>query len=553
MVPRKEISKEPFSVSVTVISDFVDSYDYADLSGDSASVDAYQIKMEPNPGYNYTFKAEIIEGAGIGSLDTRELVPQDNTFRFVPKGRKYHEYNPDGTPKSGTYDVDYGAVTVRITCPELHFSEDYIINYGSASGRLVKAIKDPHTDSSLNKPWLQWDALSTAKNDYLVGLEAIVMYEGEHYPVTMVDFNKGTGNSGDSFRYYTDENWKNATMAWFIEDGNANWTASSTDSLTTTWYQPMEDGKPKVEFTPAEGEARPWLGGGIEFTCEGLNRVDPRIDSETNLDVINSMCVVTKADPVKAMNQQVQDNFGSICTIHAKEQGIYKLNYILIDMLTKVVEDPDTKEKIEVPIIVNGKPAYTTSKGSIPVYVISKTDQTLLASLFHLQNQALNDNTVKLNTSEIVVAKIREKVSKTNIDKWYLPERNPIIDNLYRGVSYMAFDEPHVYQTPNGQSLRYSGLKDLTISNHVDENGTAWLDFSKLMTAQKFNDVKSGYNSINEYSIGDITIEDASATDVTSAFNVDSNGLITTEAPVEDVMFQKKTFADFKLLGPTGI
>ena len=176
----------------------INCYDYADVAGDSALIDAYEITMSPSPAFGYEFKAEIVEGSAIGELSTSGYDSSENKFRFIPKGRIYNEYDKDGVgiPTSG-YDVTYGEVIVRVTCQQLNYTRDFTINYGAAAGRLVRAIPDPYIN------WEKyWDVSGSGNTKYLYGLEAIVLYEGESFPVTMIDFNKGDADGG-FFKYPT--------------------------------------------------------------------------------------------------------------------------------------------------------------------------------------------------------------------------------------------------------------------------------------------------------------------------------------------------------------
>lgn len=491
-------------------SDKVECYDYADVAGDAALVDAYLIEMTPTPKFGYNFKAEIIEGSNIGSLDTTDLDASSNSFRFVPKGRVYEKYDENGKPASSAYEVEYGNVTIRVTCEDLNYSKDFTINYGASAGRIVRDIENPHEGDN----WMQWDSATSPDGaHYLYGLEAIVLYEGETFPVTMIDFNSGDlGNDqGTFFQHWTDDSY-DSFIKWYVADGYGQVCYDGTN-----YYADMAGN--------ATASDRKWTGG-ISFATSGKNigteKNDPRYTDDLS-------------DVEKEELLSEKGLLGSVCILKAEKQGIFTLNYTLI----KILKNSETGEAI---LDNDGNPCYITTVGSIPVYVISRANQTMLAALSSISQLK-------------VPAYLCDKyISKTNLDKWFMPARdNGITDSktnlqanaaIWRGKTFIAFDETHEY---GGKAKTYYGLSDTDFGSGTDNT----LDFSGL-SASDFNSA-FGYASsifIAEEESSTVTVNGSQ-----TASKVDYNNNLSDVLAVSALnrSFQKINFENLVLAGDSGI
>ncbi len=433
----------------------IDCYDYSDIAGDSAAVDAYLIEMKPTPKYGYTFKAELIEGSAVGSLNTANLDEGSNSFRFVPIGRVYDEYDENGKAASLSYTVNYGDAIVRVTCEDLNYSKDFTINYGAASGRLVREIENPKE----NDNWKLWDTATVDGKHYLYGLETVVMYEGESFPLTIIDFNNGQGG-GDFFKHWSeDENMKaNSAMMWYVEDSNGN---VCTDGSVYYDYNAKGEALAVSEGTKQEGKNL-WLdedgtynwNGGLKFKAEGgrdnasYTQPDPRVIYDESTGRVT-----------QGSGDAYTGLFGTVCTLTAEKQGIYTLYYTYISVLTD--------DKGEPQVDTNGVYAHVVTTGSVKVYVISKASQSLVGAV----NELYTDGAAPFGL-------IAGEISRSNLDKWFLPSaksslnRNETGAELYRGRTYLVFDYTHEY-SGDGSGESYTGLRELSSTTGI-------LDFTNL-------------------------------------------------------------------------
>lgn len=196
-------------------------YDSTGATGtvsDSERVDAYYINVDLQPPYGYELNYEIIDGTDIGSLDYTDIDKGTNTFRFVPRG-------PQMTAEGGTA-VTYGDVQILFTCPDLNFSKVFTLHYLPANIKLVKwigseeqlngsfvpdywtngaqilggnrktvildygnSIEDPGEGSG------EWDVYypqDAESNPILFGMENIILYPHEVFPVSLVSFFNDT-------------------------------------------------------------------------------------------------------------------------------------------------------------------------------------------------------------------------------------------------------------------------------------------------------------------------------------------------------------------------
>lgn len=351
-------------------------YDYTDVSGASGMIDGYEITLKPTPEYGYEFTTELVSGSSIGEINMTDIDTKENKFRFIPKGRVYSNYLEDGTP-DGSYEVTYGDAVIRISCSALNYSRDFTVRYTDSTSRVVRAIDETKGEDYRKL----WDMVEYEEKPVIYGLECIVMHVGDEFPVTMIDtLNKGAADASiqKAFRVPGKNGW-NPVLGWSMSTEDKKFTSV--------------DGGDK--FLDENGNENSSLKEVIEYSAVGGDKSDPRGEEE--------------------------GLFGHVCTITAKKEGKYWLNYTMIDG----GEDKD----------VNGNPIYKVIHGSIPVYVISDVDQSLAASLVSLGKSS--------------AGLIPEKISKANLDKWYLPssatsatdDKGTVISNqLYRGRAYMVFD-----------------------------------------------------------------------------------------------------------------
>lgn len=482
----------------------IDCYDYTDAMGESGIIDAYQIKMKPTPDFGYDFTAQIVQGGEIGNLDTANMDASSNMFRFVPKGRVYNKYDENGRGiLSEGYDVSYGNVTVRVACQELNYSKDFTISYSAAAGRLVRAIDNPHSN------WKDcWDYMKIDDRYHLIGLEAIVLYEGESFPVSMVDFNNGvTVGQQRAFRYYTDADW-DPYMKWSLEDGNGYICYTTDDNpKDSKFYGLYVNPEEKNSIVVDDLDKHKYVGG-LTFTVDATpgHDDDPR-------------CRDGVSDEDKELYRQ-EGVYGEVCTLYAKRQGIYKIRYTLFD----AVKDSEGN----VLIGEDGFPSYAITNGSIPVYVISKANQPMLAAI----NTTVGSAVQGAWTPNI----IKEFISKSQIDKWYLPSKDTGSNSgtatpMYRGRTFFAFDNTITYG-----SKTYLGLSDTEVYNTynkgLDGNEYPFLDFSQI-TLTNF---KEAFNNSALYNSSDISI----------------GGYSTKGVKIERA-FKGINFEDLKLTGPYGL
>ena len=304
-------------------------------------------------------------------------------------------------------------------------------------------------------------------------------------------------------------------MSWHVTDGVGNVCADGH-----TYYK---DSKLEEVGKITPNTNTPWIGGGLEFSvAEGI-RNDPRVDKDNmSQEKIDSIYEATVGLPDGT-------NYGAVCTLTATAQGIYHLNYTLIDVVRVKEKDENGNEVEKVYVDPNtGKPTYVTSKGSIPVYVISNADQTFLATLFQLN----------ANNGGTMVKLLSEKISRTNLDKWYMPAKDSSISDdkgvaaegrLYRGRTFLAFDKAHDY----GKAGTYRGLMDTDL-------GT--VDFTDL-TAQNFSEAGT-FNSPKLFRT------DESVAIVAHGSATNSAGGVTI--PLER-SFTRIGFGDLVYAGSTGI
>lgn len=487
-------------------------YDYSDVAGESALVDAYEVTMTPTPAFGYEFKAEIIEGKEIGELSTVGYDSKDNKFRFVPKGRIYNEYDSSGNGvASSGYDVTYGDVTIRISSDDLNYSRDFTIAYNAAGGRLVRAIPDGLDVFSAYPDY--WDTSSVGSSEYISGLEAIVLYEGESFPVTMIDYNRGKGTT---FRYGADatDSWS-PTMRWSISDTNGNKsvvadTNPSDMSYLGVWIDGDGNSIPSSDLATPKGQR---YAGGLTYTVSSINggnTEDPRITASTPQETIEAY--------------HAAGVYGEVCTLHAKRQGIYTLNYTLIDVGRYESGD----KKGEIMYDTNGNVTYIITNGSIPVYVISKANQAMVAALDVL-------------VADEIAVTIKEEISKANLDKWFLPSKKTYVLNssgettaatMYRGKTFIVFDKTMEW---NGKT--YTGLSDKEFSSRtlfttLEGNKEKGLNFASL-TEDNFKII----NNVDKYYTNNMTI----------------SGVNTNDGNIFSRAFSKITLGDLKLTGETGI
>ena len=255
----EELPEESYPTTIT--SDEVYCIDYA-AGGADTIVDGYEIEMLPTPQYGYEFNASITQGSDVGKLDTVDIDASSNKFRFIPKGRVYKQYNEKGEGID-PYTIKYGDVEVKITCDALNYRKDFTIHYTPSTLKLVKAIEDP----KLNDRYIDyWDTYFSSTDDktYIYGMDCIVLYEGESFPVTFIKTNE------ENF-IYPDEDW-NPIIYWRISDEKGN------ECIDGSYYQ-------------SDGSL-----SGVNFTT-----------SSSTYDE-NGLC-------------------GEVCTLLAQKEGKYTLNY----------------------------------------------------------------------------------------------------------------------------------------------------------------------------------------------------------------------------------
>ena len=195
----------------TVTSDEVYCIDYT-AGGADTIVDGYEIEMLPKPQYGYEFKASITRGSDIGKLDTTDIDASSNKFRFIPKGRVYKEYNENGEGID-PYTIRYGDVEVKITCDALNYRKDFTIHYTPSTLKLVKAIDNPKLNNRYRDYWDTYVS-STEDKTYIYGMDCIVLYEGESFPITFIKTDE------EDF-FYPGEDW-NPSVSWRISDEKGN-------------------------------------------------------------------------------------------------------------------------------------------------------------------------------------------------------------------------------------------------------------------------------------------------------------------------------------------
>ena len=138
---------------------------YNESSGNTL-VDAYYIKAETEPDYGYDFNFKVVDGTQIGTVDVADI-EERNAFRFVPKSSN-----------------EYGSSTIRISCPTINYSQDFILNYAQGNSKLVKKLNSDETSGDswmhiLDTSYLPEDK----KHGVLYPLRCLVLNPGEEYPL----------------------------------------------------------------------------------------------------------------------------------------------------------------------------------------------------------------------------------------------------------------------------------------------------------------------------------------------------------------------------------
>ena len=487
-------------------------YDYADVAGESGSVDGFYIEMLPTPNYGYEFRAELIDGADIGSIDTTNIDSKDNAFRFIPHGRIYSSYDSTGKP-DGSYSVNYGTATVRVSCDALCYSKDFAIDYKGAGGRVVRWIDQDLADNVRGRtksagpqyslsdlPWDVYKSAGADGNTYIYGMEQIVLNVGEKFPVTMIEFNKGEQQTQGMFKYPTDEEWL-SNMFWYVTDASGKVLKiqydkaeqCNKDVLTVSEKVPenslMTPEKIGIALYPGKkmtSDYEPWHSDyvGKQLTEKGIA--------------------------------------GKMATVEFQEQGIYYLNYSLVTAVTYKDDYGDTHPVVDV----NGVGVYAVTRGSIPIYVISEAEQTMLAAI-----QAAYPNT--FNSIK--------NVSKANMDKWLLPTLSMVYDdtgapkgNMVRGLVIPAFDNDKGFSM--SPSRTFTGLKSVgNDENKIPED----IDFTKASN--------SALNTIATYEVNNTDFATNFSDSVTVSYRTSLN------SDTETKTFKKLDFSQIRLTGPNGL
>ncbi|MGN1190984.1 MAG: hypothetical protein ACI4SL_11395, partial [Candidatus Ornithospirochaeta sp.] len=194
-----------------VTEDEVYCIDYS-VNGEEIFIDGYEIEMLPKPQYGYEFKVSITKGSDIGKIDTTDIDASSNKFRFIPKGRVYKAYDDNGEGID-PFTIRYGDVELKITCDALNYRKDFTIHYSPSTLKLVKAIEDPKYN---NRYKIFWDTFESVSGEtYIYGMECIVLYEDETFPVSFIKTI-----SQDDF-IYPGSDW-NPQITWKITDEYGN-------------------------------------------------------------------------------------------------------------------------------------------------------------------------------------------------------------------------------------------------------------------------------------------------------------------------------------------
>ena len=434
-------------------------YDTSDASGGHEEVGAFRIECRIDPDYGYSLQFELVQGSSIGHLDFTEL--DGNTFRFVPKG----EFNVNGEMKK-----NYGPVIIKVTAEEVNYSKYFTLMYVPSNMKLVKYIGenadgtvpdgwdvgiqiDPVTGEVLDSSG-EWDVVTYKKDNQdviqLYGMECLVLYPGEEFSLSMVQYVDNKDGRGKQPYYMT-----NGVMTVdysspiYGEDGSVTYEEDITKYRVT--YSVTKTSDPDSPLQP----------GVLEFSA-GNARLEESYDPviEGRGDVLIETAENTGQSWWYSTNEQ---------TVRAIEEGTYYLRFTV-----SPVED-------EGPNAGEVSLSESTLTGGVNLYVVSPVNQAL-ANVVNAQKTSSLD----------IVSEIPFRISagqRTGVhgennaplpSHWYLGEKRGAVGyevpsdeegkKIYYGSAYAVFEAEDF-------SSRYGAEDSLNLDRSQFMDGTEAISF----------------------------------------------------------------------------
>ena len=445
-----------------VATDEIWCYDTSDASLGSKSVDAFYISTDLVPDFGYQLEFELVEGAGIGSIDFTDIDKKDNAFRFIPHGPK--------TDSAGNSVTNYGNVVIRATATDVNFSRLFTLHYLPSSMRMVKYIGDDWAtnrwnhgivtktengmtvvDNSISGEWdVYWPGWSgsgtypweNAKSDpSLFGLECIVLYPGESFDLAAVSFVRPDG-TGTSLKqpYYMQSGVPAVDTSTPAEDGNGYKVTYTKYAATYAVYSDMDNAKaiPGV-LSYASGY------GAIETTEEDGHEFDYLYPTST--DTGRSYWYTESCNTI---------------TAQPDSQGIYYLSYT-VSPINEQTGEPDLENGVLT--------------GGIYLIISDPVDQVLLGTVMKQTNASI---AVEIPFAISAVQRFPTLDEKGNEypSHWFMGESKGIAEEepvvagetegilpMYRGKAYAAFNK-------NVDLSTFEGLSSLLSTTYVNSMGS---------------------------------------------------------------------------------
>lgn len=405
-------------------------YDTNGVTADSPSVDAFLITVDVIPDFDYEFTYRIVDGSGIGRIDTTGLDSPDNSFRFIP-------HNEEGL------ETRYGNVIIEVTAAEANYSERFTLRYLSSDMRLVAYIgeKDPADvnpdDFSSTTVPDSWDAGVVLKNvdgrvmvdtdtsgmwdvqrtynsagnttaTQLYGLQCLVLYPGESFDLAAVSYVRPANSTAGVKRPY------------YMTEGvpAIDWSVPGSDQVSWSRYG--------VSFgTYADQDQKREVSGIIAFPEYG------RVVNDGGIQQLEKSSTQTGRSWWYLDDEGEPENR---LTITALKQGICYLSYT-------VAAFNETEDMLDY--------SQGTMTGGIWIFVVDPVDQELMASA---KDYTSGGNMSMLVPYDISLSQLRNPVidGVEYPSHWYLEEFGAVEElgsttgtgiqgETYMGRAYVSF------------------------------------------------------------------------------------------------------------------